>query len=222
MAKADLRTPTSRRAVLAGIAASPALAGPALALVAAPGAYHPDAALFAIEEKLPALFAYSEVLRPEYSRVEETVSEWRRNNPKPTWPACTNPEADGLLRRLLESFADGSNLTNDARAALIAAPTTLTDDVRAALSEQVGAMGQNLEWRVRERAAKADCHFDEIEAEWEASVDAVSDLLEEACEFRATTLAGLKCKARINAMGVEMLDSNDVADSIARDLLSFS
>ena len=73
----------------------------------------------------------------------------------------------------------------------------------------------------RERAAKAGCRFDEIEAEWNPSTGAVCRLLEEAADYRATTLDGLRCKARLNDIEVDM--GHEVASaSIVDDLLATS
>jgi hypothetical protein len=190
---------------------------PAAAVPSVPAIANPDAALFALEEKCVAARAHSQEVGKRWTCVEETMAEWSRSNPEPTWPAA-NPEAEKLVLQVLK-FVQGGGSPSDFVAEL-ATPLT-TDASKRSFREQVEAIERRQAWEAKERAAKADCRFDEIEAEWNASTAAVCRLLEEAADFCATTLDGLKCKARLNDIEVDM-GHEVVCASIVDDLLAMN
>jgi hypothetical protein len=64
----------------AGLSVIPVAASAAALVLSA----HPDAALFALEQKLAAVERHIEIVFKPFTRVEDVMIEWRKANP---WPA---------------------------------------------------------------------------------------------------------------------------------------
>ena len=181
----------SRRAFLAGIAAAPALAAPALATASL--LPHPDAALFALEEQLTAALDHADVVGKPWTQAEETMFAWKRSNPKPIWPV-RNTEVDNFLCKLFQTLESRGNPSE------VAVPA-LNADFKASLGEHLEAMELSGHWYDREKAAKANCHYDETEAEWLAAQDEIARLCEEIADTRANTLDGIQMQSALRPGG---------------------
>jgi hypothetical protein len=131
-------------------------------------------------------------------------------NPEPNMRKChvgTNAEYD-LWAEQVAASDDPSEVT---------APDP-NADLKAAISEHLDAKKQ---WRARKEVAKANCHFNEMEAAWNAAVEEISRILEQVADIPATTWAGLKIKARIRRHKDAASDTA-VAESIVDDVLAMS
>jgi hypothetical protein len=193
-------TKTSRRAIMAGVAAMPIAA--IVAKSARASAHSADRKLFAIETEVRDLKAKVHAACDLHTESEEAMAAWASRNPRPkmreTYQAKER-EVDDFIRALL---------------AKVKMPDP-NADLKAAMAEHEQALTK---WSNRRRAAEANCRLDEREAAFNELLDQMSALCEQAEKIPATTIEGLKCKARL----VELNDHEPcLALSIANDLLTF-
>jgi hypothetical protein len=171
----------SRRAVLAGIAAAPALAAPALAL-SGPKLDLPaflNAELAALETRIMLVAHEAEISGAAHDRAEEVMAAWKDKNPRPQFLECKNKQAEQIVRRIVSAVSGDGDLSSELEALQ---GLDLADDCRAALGEYHGWMALDGQWRDRKKVAEADCQIDEFSAKFSADCSEIWDLAEEiAC-----------------------------------------
>ncbi len=205
----------SRRTVIASAIAAPAFAVPNIVLPTAAAASSPDAGLFFIlEEKFAAACAHSEIVSERWNAADDAMNEWKRLNPEPAFPTSRDPAAENLMVQVFQVVENGGREEFLAQEPL----TALTAEAQASFREMSAVLQLHISWRAAKRAA--NLRYEEIEAEWHASVDAIADLLEEAADLKATTLDGLRCKARLYELEPDMASDRGLADAIVSDLLA--
>ena len=196
-------TKTSRRAILAGASAVPIAA--VIAKSASASVHSADRKLFAIETKVRDLKAKMLAAGDLHTKSEEAMAAWASRNPRPKMRELTyqpkEREVDDFIRALQ---------------AKVQMPDP-NADLKAAMAEHEQAL---TEWSNRRSSAEANCRLDEREITFNGLLDQMSALCEQAEKIPATTIEGLKCKARL----VELHDPDQepcLALSIANDLLTF-
>jgi hypothetical protein len=146
-----------------------------------------------------------------FSKSEKAMFAWRRRNPKPELRECTvgevNYEGPPIVYGT-ETYRQYTTLVDEANA-----------DMKAALAEHCEAARR---WNERQGVARANCHFDERNNEFERLIVEADALREEAASIRANTIGGLRIKARM-AHGPDGLDlcredHAALAESILADL----
>jgi hypothetical protein len=123
-------------------------------------------------------------------------------------------DIEAKLRKLDPRMREAGRLHNEAEEAMAR---------WAKLNSDPGEFQRELKreraaWSVREKKALKECRFAEREAAWNKLVGQLADHSDEALEIRATTLAGVLCKARI-AKG-DWGDEDALSCSVVDDLLA--
>jgi len=195
---------TTRRAVLTAAAIIPTAILPGMGR---PSSNVADRELFEIEAKVRKLLPRMRAAGDLHAESEEAMIEWKRLNPEPKLTEAKD-EAALQLRAVWKQLSEGKVGNNQ-----INWPEESADR-KARKSEHSAAIA---EWSIRHNAALKKCHAAEREAAWQEIVDQICTLCNEAAEIPATTLEGLKCKARL--ADTDGGDDDNLGQSIVRDLL---
>jgi hypothetical protein len=125
-----------------------------------------------------------------FGKAEKAMFVWRRRNPKPTAYAIGPAGAKG------------------------------TSDWRELDRWRKAAKDATAQWDRREAIARTNCHYDELEAFYEGLIDQADAFRDEAASISATTIDGLRCKARMlsEADLIAIGESGLLADSIIDEL----
>jgi len=202
---------STRRTILAGAAAVPitivAGASPAQSMGAG------DRELFDIEAEIRELDARVKTIAPRHTKAEEAVIRWDRRNPQPKMREVSE---DHVLDDMQAAIA--LHLRTPSRSILkhmidLENQRPESADLKAAKAEHFAALAQ---WSIRRQAALYKCGFDEIDAEWNRLLDQGASLAERAAQIQATTIDGIRCKARLAAF--DCVDKDAIAASIVGDL----
>jgi hypothetical protein len=187
-------TTTTRRAALSALAGASALAIHPSAAGAMASADYPDAALLAL---LPAIKAaddaYKQTFEPR-NQAEEAYMAIRPERPKT--PGPTDGEWQDFLRRLP------------------VAP-------RASVGEEADYERVVAVWEKECERLKIETGFGAAEKREDEACDVVSALRDRIVAIRATTLDGLKFKARYAVEHCDGEPDQEVMESIVADLLAF-
>lgn len=192
-------------AVAAGVAlATPAIAGPALA--------SPNAAerkLFEIEAEVRELAEQAKLAGRAHTEAEVAMITWDRRNPKPTLP-----EIEQASEQAVDDWIRASLAADDPKKFYEENPSP-NAHVVAADDAHDKALEQH---RDRRRAALDACRYEEREEAFERLVDEMNAKFEDAAVIQATTIEGLRCKARlIEASG----DNVSLQKGLVEDLLAW-
>jgi hypothetical protein len=194
----------TRRIVLTGVATIPlATAGMALRAIGA------DQPLFEIEAKVRQLHEQAESAGDIHDEADKTLCAWKRQNPKPTISASrpTDPAMAEVINKYghIVTFGEVETIRMMMN----------SDDPKTAVAEYGEAVN---EWERRYKIASANCRHEETEKAFDTLNMAIDELLFEASEIPAITLAGVQCKARLlNEFDGE---HQDLSDSMIADLLA--
>jgi len=167
---AQASTKISRRNLISSasaVAAGAAFATPAIAsAVTATTTAGADDRIFELERKLIVASARLDSACRALSRAERTVTDWMRRNPKPT------------------------------AYAIFPAGRTETTSWRELDAWSQTAKDKQMQWEKRKRTAEGNCGLAAMEANEKAAGDEVSRLVDDLCDARARTVAGITAKAR--------------------------
>jgi hypothetical protein len=189
-------TATTRRSALTALASAPALAIPAFATPSTSSPHHSDAELFALQPEIEAADYRFNVALDAQNRAEE------RTFPRPPRPA--QPEPSFVKEDWFQTF-------KEKMAELNANPNPSPE--WAAYDVALKAWEEEIARIDLETGAAAACdHADDLLCE----VDAICDKI---IAIRATTLAGLKFKAKYVAEHDPDAPSLELLDSIIADIL---
>ncbi len=171
-----------------------------------------EARLFQIEVELPKVKAQIEKSGRIHDEAERQVFAWKEHNPRPALRVEWLP-IENQLQKLLDRRGGSLTVAGVAKAISRTAPVP---------KHQVEAHAKAMaRWEKQLQAAKRRFSYGRKEVALCAAVDRAWALREEAASIRATTIDGLKCKARM-VNSAEDTEFDGVADSIARDLIAFS
>jgi hypothetical protein len=194
----------SRRSVVTGAAAMPVAALPIAATAMASDAQR----LFEIEAEACELNEAIKVAGRALDDPGEFMQQWQRENPRPGVGEyeCADAEYTEWLQRSHVEPVEEENaelLIHQAtkkvgQGAMIQMLELVKEgaEEREILSFMLAAK----QWNKRHEMALASCGLKYKEKEFEDLVDQSNTLFAQAAEIQATTLAGLKCKARLAAM----------------------
>jgi hypothetical protein len=206
-----MTTDLSRRAILAGASAMPIIA-----LAGAPGAASGTAAdrrLFEIESKAARIGAQVKIAGRIHDEAEEAILAWGRRNPEPRRLSLDDAELRDVIEKHGTMLVAG--MLRGCGRRFSSAP-----DLEDIVIRREAAINQ---WRRRRDRAVANCGEDRKEAAFGKLIDRVDTLLDEVAGIRATTIAGLQCKARLVEAHDKMNDpDNTLVSSILKDLLALS
>jgi hypothetical protein len=197
---------TTRRAVLTAAAIIPTAALPGMGR---PSSNVADRELFEIEAKVRELLPRMRVAGDLHTESEEAMIEWKRLNPEPEMKGTNEQEKELKYRDVFKQLSQGKTGN------LIKWPEE-SADAKAAKSDHSASFA---EWSIRHNAALKECRSAEREAAWEEFIDQIHILCDDAAEIPATTLEGLKCKARL--ADTDGSDDDNLGQSIVRDLLAW-
>jgi hypothetical protein len=175
----------NRRAILAGVAAVPALAVPA----AAGSPPLADSRLLELERRVNAAEAAAVEAGHIFTQAEEAMLAWRQHDPRPTAYAIAPDGATASISdwRELEKWKEAAQ----------------------------DALGR---WARREEVARANCRYDELEAEYQRLLERADDLRAEAAQIVASSIEDLRCKVRMMSEADCLSFDGPLIESIVDDL----
>jgi hypothetical protein len=129
-------------------------------------------------------------------------------------------DIEAKLRKLDPRMREAGRLHNEAEEAIARwARLNPEPDIHRANAANVKEVIRDLAaWKIAEKAMLKECRFAEREAEWEKLTQQVCNIADKVLKIRATTLAGVLCKARI-AKG-DFGDGDQLSSSVVDDLLA--
>lgn len=188
-------TTLSRRSLFAAAAIVPAVVLPAVAFGS------PDVALLAFEPRLKMAWAEQGLVSDRLLKAGRAFADWGRRNPRPKMrEPKVGTEAEYNVWFAADAKADDKSSV---------AHLNPNADLKAAIGEHQVAVAQ---WKRRERIARQQSGLLELQAAEAEIGKRISALGDEVRAIPATTLEGLKTKARMNAY------VTDLAEAIVDDL----
>ena len=196
-----MTTTTSRRAILAGIAATPAIFTPAIALdLVAPRQTNP---IFDLEAKIKAAWTSIGEVCDASDRAGKLLFAWNARNPKPKMRECEIYNIE---------WTEPGPITPEKYGAYARACLDANRDLQAAMREHEQAVR---DWTARERAARRQSGNLRAKAAERLAHRRLDKLINQLRDAPASNLDELKAKARIQ----QLISEDAIADSIVADIL---